>query len=170
MPLTSKLRVAVGATQNNVLDLGSVSASLAKDYTVSLADGSGAGQADRVFHDTRTLAASTGEDIDLAGVLTDALGGPFTLARVKGLVIAAAAANTNPLVVGNGGVNAFVAPFGAAAHTVTVRPGAVLALFAGAADANGYVVGAGTGDLLRITNGGAGTPVTYDIIIIGASI
>jgi hypothetical protein len=41
-------------------------------------------------------------------------------------------------------------------------------LTAGPADALGYLVTAGTGDVLRITNGGAGA-VTYDIAIVGAS-
>jgi hypothetical protein len=58
---------------------------------------------------------------------------------------------------------------GAATHTVTVRPGGVLALFTGAADANGYAVAAGATDFLRIANSGGTTGVTYDIWIIGTS-
>lgn len=169
MPLTSKVRVAVTATQTSVLDLGTAAASIAKDYTATLASGVAAGQADRIFHDTRTLAASASEDLDLAGVLTDALGGALTLVKVKGLVIAAAAGNVNNVVVGGAATNGFVSWVGAATHTVTVRPGAVLALFAGAGDSNGYGVTAATADLLKVANGGAGTSVTYDVIILGTS-
>jgi hypothetical protein len=50
-----------------------------------------------------------------------------------------------------------------------VRPGGVLALFTGAADANGYAVAAGATDFLRIANSGGTTGVTYDIWIIGTS-
>ena len=35
--------------------------------------------------------------------------------------------------------------------------------------AAGWLVTAGTGDLLKIANGGAGSAVDYDIILIGAA-
>lgn len=169
MPLTSKMTLSVSGAQTAALDLGNVSATMAKSYAVSLTTGTAAGQADKIFHDTRTLAASANEDLDLAGTLTDALGATVTFARIKGLIIAAAAGNTNNVVVGNATSNGFVTWVGGATHTVTVRPGAVLALIAGSADATGYAVTAGTGDLLRVANSGAGTGVTYDVIVIGAS-
>jgi len=56
-----------------------------------------------------------------------------------------------------------------ATHTLTLRPGAFVAVGTGAADATGYAVTATTADLLKIANSGAGTSVTYDIHIIGAS-
>lgn len=169
MPLTSRISVAVSANQTATLDLGTAQAQLAKSYLVDLTDGTAAGRADRTFHDTRTLAASTGEDLDLAGVLLDALGGTLTFARIKGLIVSASAANANNVIVGNAASNGFVSWVGAAAHTITLRPGATFALMAGAADATGYVVTAGTADLLRVTNSGAGSTVTYDVAIIGCS-
>ena len=33
--------------------------------------------------------------------------------------------------------------------------------------AAGYAVTAGTGDILKVANSGAGTGVTYDIVIVG---
>src|SRR5688572_223704 len=169
MPLTTKLALAAGATQAATLDLGTASAVLSKGYEMSLVDGTAAGQANRIFHDTRTLAASANEDLDLAGVLTDAFGTVLTFARVKGLIVAAAAANSNNVIVGGAASNQFLTWAGAGTHTVTVRPGGVFALWTGAADATGYAVTAGTGDLLRIANSGAGTSVTYDVIVVGAS-
>ncbi|WP_282698228.1 hypothetical protein [Streptomyces sp. CC208A] len=136
--------------------------------SMSLADGTGAGKADRVWSDRRTLAASGSEDLDLADVLLDAFGGAISFARVKGIVIAAAAGNTNNVVVGNASANAW-APLLGATGTVTLRPGAFLAVGTGAADATGYAVTASTGDLLKIANSGAGSTVTYDIHVIGAS-
>jgi len=102
-------------------------------------------------------------------VLVDAFGVALAFVKVKGLVISAAAANANNVVVGNATSNGFISWVGAAAHTVTVRPGATLALMAGGADAAGYAVTAATADLLRVANGGAGTSVTYDVIIWGTS-
>jgi hypothetical protein len=169
VPLTTRLSITASAQQIAALDLASGSVQVAKPYTVNLTDGTAAGQANRIFHDTRTLAASANEDLDLAGVLTDAFGASLTFARIKGLIVAASAANANNVIVGGAASNQFVSWVGAGTHTLTVRPGGVLALMAGAADATGYAVTAGTGDLLRIANSGAGTSVSYDVILVGCS-
>lgn len=169
MALDSTLSLSLAAKQTTPLDLGEATATLSKEYRAKLVTGTSAGQVDRIFHDTRTLAASANEDLDLAGSLVDALGVALTFVKVKGLFISAAAGNTNNVVVGGAASNGFVSWVGAAAHTVIVRPGAVLGLFAGQADAAGYPVTAGTGDLLRVANSGAGTSVTYDVVVIGTS-
>lgn len=169
MPLTARLAVAASATQTAALDLASAQALLNKSYSMELADGVAAGQANRIFHDQRTLAASATEDLDLAGSLIDAFGSTLTFVKVKGLIVSAAAANTNNVIVGGASSNQFVSWAGGATHTVTVRPGAVFALFAGAADSTGYAVTAGTGDLLKIANSAGTTSVTYDVIVIGTS-
>lgn len=169
MPLTATLSVGMDATLVSALDLAEVRSRLAKTYDVALQSGVGAGQADVLWHDQRVLNASASEDLDLAGTLAGLLGGTVTFVKVKGLIIAAAPGNTNNVVVGNATSNGFNSWVGGATHTVTVRPGAVLALFAGAADAAGYAVTAGTGDLLHVANGGAGTPVTYDVVVLGTS-
>jgi hypothetical protein len=169
MTLSSRITIAVSGSQTATLDLGTATATLAKTYSAVLANGTAAGQADKVFHDTRTLAASATEDIDLAGALVDAFGTTLTFVRIKGLIIAAAAANTNNVIVGGASATQFVSWVGGATHTVTVRPGATFALMAGSADATGYVTAAGSSDLLKIANSSSGTGVTYDIIVIGAS-
>ena len=168
MSLSSSLSVAVTATQTAALDLATGSVPLAIRRAVNLSSGTAAGQADRMWSDRRTLAASGAEDLDLAGVLTDAFGATITLARVKGLYVAAAAANTNNVVVGNASSNGWATALNATG-TVTLRPGAVLCLMAGQADATGYAVTASTGDLLHIANSAAGSAVTYDVVVIGAS-
>jgi hypothetical protein len=170
MSFSSLVALNVQGAASSALDLETVSRALSKTYSVSLASGTGAGQADKYFSDTRTLAASTTEDLDLNGTgLQDAFGANLALARVKAIIVSAWAANTNNVVVGGAASNGFVTPFGGATHTVTVRPGGFIALSAGLADATGYLVTAATGDLLRIGNSGAGTSVTYDIVVIGAS-
>lgn len=169
MTLSSRITVAVSGSQTATLDLGTASATLSKSYAAILANGTAAGQADKIFHDTRTLAASATEDIDLAGALTDAFGTTLTFVRIKGLLIAAAAGNTNNVLVGGASATQFVSWCGGATHTVTVRPGAVFALMAGQADATGYVTAAGSTDLLKIANSSSGTGVNYDIVVIGCS-
>jgi hypothetical protein len=169
MPLNGTLlAVNAFAELTSTLDLGTGSAKQSLSRSMSLSNGTAAGKADRVFSDRRTLAASATEDLDLAGVLLDAFGSAITFARIKGLIIAAAAANTNNVVVGAAATNPW-ATLLSATGTVTLRPGAFLAVGTGTADATGYAVTAGTGDLLKVANSGAGTSVTYDIHIIGAS-
>jgi hypothetical protein len=133
---------------------------------LALTTGTGAGQADQIFTDRRTLPAGTSEDLDLAGTLINALGDVITFARVKGIIVIADGTNPNNLVVGNAATNPFVGPFGSAVHTHSVRPGGFYAW--GCTDATGYVVTATTADLLRILAGAGGNHI-YDIVIVGAS-
>jgi hypothetical protein len=164
---TSSVVLSVTGSQSNAIDFTTGIAPLARTYQMLYSTGTGAGSADRIWHDQRTIAPSGTDDLDLAGVLTDVFGATVTFARVKALMVAAASGNTNNVIVGNAATNGFITWVGAATHTVTVRPGGFLAL--AASDATSYAVTAGTGDLLRIANSGAGTSVVYDIVVIGAS-
>jgi len=165
--LTTRLMLELAANLSAPLDLGSVSAPLDYRKQISLANGTGDGKADLVFHDRRTIAASSTDSLDLAGSLTDPLGATLTCATVKGLLVAASPSNTNTVVVGGAASNTWATWVGDATDKVIVRPGGVLVLFA--SDATGYAVTASTGDILEIANGGGGTSVTYDIVIVGAS-
>lgn len=146
--------------------LGAVSLDLNWALDLALTEGTGANQADKIFADRRTLAASATENLDLAGVLPDPFGATLTFVTVKAIVVKASAANTNDLVIGAAGSNPFTGPLGGTSPTISVRPGGMVVL---AAPATGWTVTAGTGDILKVTNGGSGTGVTYDIIIIGTS-
>lgn len=165
MALNTRVLLDLSSELTAAFDLASGSVPLSLKRQFNWPSGTGANQADRIFHDQRTLAASGTEDLDLAGSLTDAFGATITFARVRGLIVYAAAANTNNVVVG-GDTNALLIG-GAAAHTITVRPGGLFTLFA--PDATGYAVTAGTGDILQVANSGSGTPITYDVVVIGAS-
>ncbi len=175
MPLSAQLSVQVKADQiaaTTAPDLGTLAQAthqLAIPKVVDLVDGTAAGQANVLWSDTNTLAASANTDIDLAGALTNAIGGTSVFARVKGLYIAASAANTNNVVVGAAAATQWLSLIGTATGTIILRPGASMLVMAGIADATGYTVTAGSADLLRIANSGAGTTVTYDIAIIGCS-
>ncbi|MFI1677059.1 hypothetical protein [Streptomyces sp. NPDC020607] len=168
MALTSSLSIAASAELSTALDLTTGRAPLQVRRSVSLASGTGVGQADKVFSDRRTLAASASEDLDLAGVLLDAFGATITFARVKGIIVSAAAGNTNSVVIGAASSNPWATLLNATG-TLTLRPGDAFSAHAGQANATAWAVAAGTGDLLKVANSGAGTPVTYDVVIIGAS-
>ena len=166
MTLSTKLNLKLESTQTNPLDLVTASAPLRYARSLALASGVGSRQADRIWTDTRTLAASGTENLDLAGSLVDAFGGSAVFARVKAIVVAAAAGNTNNVNFIREATNG-VPIFLAAGDGIPVQPGGAFCWFT--PSAAGVVVTAATGDLLTVTNSGAGTPVTYDIIIVGAS-
>ena len=121
------------------------------------------GQADLAFIDTRTLAGSATEDLDLAGVLADSFGATITLAQVVLIFIKAAKTNVNDVLVGNASTNGFVGPIGATG-VQRVKAGEFLLW----ASSKGWAVTGGTGDKLKIANSGAGT-AAYDIVVFGRS-
>lgn len=167
MGAQATFKLSLEALLTGTVDIGTVQHALAYGPAIVFDDGTGASQINQVFADTRTLAASATEDLDLAGGLTNALGATVTFTKVRALIIRPAATNTNNVLVGGASSNQFSTPFGAGTHTVTVRPGGLLALVA--PDATGYVVTAGTGDLLKLANSSSGTGVTYDIVILGTA-
>jgi hypothetical protein len=162
----TSLSVNFAATLNNQLDFQLATAPITYAAALGMSTGTGASQADRIFADQRTIAASGTDDLDLAGVLVDALGATITMARIRALIVKAAAANTNNVVMGVG-TNPITTILGGTTPTLNIRPGGLLVL--AAPDAVGYAVTAATADILRFANSGAGTGVTYDIVIIGAS-
>lgn len=121
-------------------------------------------QANLLYFETRTLTASSAEDLDLAGVLGDPLGTTIAAAELVALYIAAAPGNTNDVQLTRpaNGVPLFLA----ASDGLAIGP----ADFFMMTSRKGIAVTAGTGDLIHITNGGAGTSVSYDILALARTV
>lgn len=166
MGLSSEFVVKAVCTQTSALDLATGSVPLRLVQAITLTNGTGANQADMIFHDQRTLAASGTENLDLAGVLTGAFGTTLTFARIKAVIFTALSTNVNDVQVTRPSSNG-VPLFLAAGDGLSVKPGGVFAWIA--PDATGEVVTASTGDLLTVTNSGGTTGITYDVIVVGAS-
>jgi hypothetical protein len=166
MTLTSRIRVDLSALVQQVLDLAQAEVPNRFSKQYDIASGVGTAGADLVFADERTLAASGSETLDLAGVLVDSFGAVITFARIKALLVFAIDGNTNDVHVGVGASNGLATLFPVASSHVKVKPGGtLLCVMPGA----GVTVTPGTGDLLTVANSGAGTGVTYRVVIIGAS-
>lgn len=163
--LQSRLTISGSLTGTN--DLAGVKANLTPiNELFELTPGTDAlGKADLMFSDTRTLAASGTEDIDLAGVLSSAFGATITAAELVLLFIKASAANTNNVNVTRPASNG-VPIFLAAGDGRALLPGDFMLIQSRA----GIAVTAATGDLITITNSAGSTSVTYDIIVIGRSV
>lgn len=169
MPTLNMAKVAINAAFDFVtaVDVGDAKHTASWSPSYQFTDGTGANQAKAVFADTRTLAASANESLDLAGGLSDVFGNVITFTKIKALLIQAAAGNTNDVLVGGAASNGFTAWVGDATDVVKVKPGGMLAI--AAPDATGLAVTAGTGDLLKIANSAGSTGVTYTIVVIGTT-
>lgn len=166
MALTTTIRASIKATETRALDLGTPTYPLSKLVEIALSSGTGANSADLMFTDTRTVAASGTDALDLAGSLTSAYGTTLTFVELRAVLVAAASGNTNNVRVNRPASNG-VPLFLAAGDGIDVPPGGV---FLWACPADGKVtVTAGTGDLLNIDNSSSGTSVTYDVVILGVS-
>lgn len=146
-------------------DLGSADYDIAEEYRLRLTNGTGANQANNIFTDTRSLAASGSESLDLAGSLSNALGAVLTFTAIKVIRVRADPGNTNNVVVGGAPSNGFVGPFADATDKIAIPPGGMFEVVN--PSAAGRTVTPGTGDLLLVANSGAGTGVTYSIEIVG---
>lgn len=164
MALTTTIKAEIKALESSAADLATAQAPVALSVTTTLESGTSANQASKIFSDTRSVALSSNEDLDLAAVLTSALGATLTFATVKAIMIRAKATNSNNVVVGPAASNGFAGPFGDASDRVAIKPGG---MFLVTAPGTGWTVTAGTGDLLNVANSGAGTAVEYDVVIVG---
>jgi hypothetical protein len=166
--LASDLVASVTWLFQDAIDLSTVSDSSNLQYKKSLADGTLSNQADKVWHDQRTLSAGANDDLDLNALVNTLFGSTITinLARVKALlVINEATAAGEDLVLGAAASNPFLGPLGGAAHTLRCEADSCILLVN---RVDGWPCTNGSADVLRINNAGAAAN-TYKIAIIGTS-
>ncbi len=165
--VNAKIAFSIAATLAGTPgDFGDASAPLADSRSFSFKPGTGANQANNIFADKRTLAASGTENLDLSGLLQNQLNETIAFTKVRALIITADATNVNDVVVGGHATAAFASMFSDPTDKVKVKPGGMLVLVA--PDVNGYAVTATTADLLTIANSNSGTAVGYGIIVVGS--
>lgn len=165
MTLSTNIYARISAVEDIAGDLEVTRSAFAERDPIALPDGTASGKADLKWSDTRTVAPSSNEELDL-NALTDSLGRTINFAKVKALHIRAKATNVNNVVVGAAGSNPFLGPLGGTTPTITLPPGGILLLVAPAA---GWSSANGATDKLKVANSGSGTGVDYDIEIIGTS-
>jgi len=166
-PATEKANILVQIvnelTSTNPLSTAKDNMVFTKSFAIT--DGTGVNKAESIFRDRRTLTASSNEELDLNGVLTDSFGATITFTKIKAIVISAASANTNNVLVGGSAINGFINWVSDATDKIVVHPNGIFFLMN--PTSGGYGVTPATGDLLKIENSAGGTSVVYDIIIIG---
>lgn len=175
--LVSKFTVLFNSLLQNTVGVAIADGKVDLALALSLASGTGANQADRLYTTqiTRTHGSPTG-DLDLAGTLTDPIGAAMVMAKVKAFLFVAAAANVNSVVIGGGATTPISTIFfdyvatALAQPAMKLKPGGIFLLTAPAAA--GYAVTAATADKIQIANGDEDgvTSTTVDVYILGTSV
>jgi hypothetical protein len=167
-----KVTIHILSTLEKALDLSTVRDSLALEYAYALPTGSDAGQADRLFHDQRTIAAGASDDVTLRTGVSDAFGDTVSFAEVRALILRADADNGADLVLSIPVAAGLGSP-PITEQVLRIPPGGAVALIAPGVDgspATGrFAVAAGTWDVLSIVNMDLTASATYDVIVLGVS-
>lgn len=174
--LTTFLKLVGNVRQTNAADLSTpvdqinigVGTSGSQGFSVVEADwanGTATSQANEWFHDQRTVAATTADNLDLAGSLTNKFGETLTFTTIKLIFFRIISPDgTKELHIGpRGQTNPWQGPWGGTGATVYSRTMGIFLWF----DNYGYgTITAGAADVLGVYNAGSGS-LTYDVIIIG---
>jgi len=166
--LSLDLRASLTWLLQDALDLSTITDVSKLEYAASLTSGVGSEQADRIWHDERTLAAAAADELVLSALESSVFGNDVetALAKVKAvLIVVTTTASGTELTIGNAASHAWVGPFNAAGDRLKLTADAAIFLVN---KQSGWSVGVGATDVLKIANTGSGS-ATYRIVIVGTS-
>lgn len=169
--LDTELRLSLSGLLRQRDELATLTDLAKLNYAAHLPSGTLAGQADKIWHDERMLAAGASDLLTLDALAMPALGGTLSIALVKVkllLVLNTALAAGNNLHVGGAGVagDAWCGPWAddADAKSVVTADSLLLVLN----KLTGWSVTPGSANVLKLLNPG-GSSITYRIAIVGTS-
>lgn len=165
----ASIKIFTSASLTTSPNVGSTTYSFADNDVNSFFHGTGDNQINQVWTDTRTLAASTSENLDLYGGLTSALNTTINFTKLKMVHIKANESNTNDVLIGgnSAGISDMFVLGGTAAIEdvqIVVPPGGFFVL---TAPIDGFTVTNTTADMLKISNSAGGSSVEYTIKLYG---
>jgi len=149
--------------------LATVSDSSKLEYSRTFEDGTGTDQADKLWHQERTLAAGASDDWDLTSLSTALFGGTLTLslAKVKAvLLVNLSTVASDVLQLRGAASNPWFAPFNSATDHVKAPADSCVLL---TNRKTGWTVTNSSADVLRVYNPGAAA-VSYRLVIAGTSV
>lgn len=162
--LRSSIQAQLGWTWRDTSDTVPVVDTNQLLFRLALADGTGAGQADAVWHrHGRTLLADAADMLALDALPMPLFGGELYLAMqtIRAILLLNRDQSDGALVVGAAESYPWSGPFGSTSHTIAVPPGAP---FLVAHPGTGWPVQVGANMLRLAASGGS---VTYDAAILG---
>lgn len=146
-------------------DLGTVDFDLDRRFATIFKNGTGLGQANNIFADTRSLAGGANENLDLSGVLANAFTTTITAVKLKGIVIYARPTNTGNLTITQPASNGVPFMLAAGDGPAPLVPGGLFVFTI--PSAAGITVTPSTGDLINVAASGSGAN-SYDVVLIVA--
>ena len=161
--LTAKISLGFTTQYTGTADLSTPTDAMNIARAIEFTSGTGANQADLVFHDSRTLADGANEVLDLyaSGTLLTPLGTALTMTKLKALYVYNTSSDASLLI---GGGTTPVGICADATDIVKLPPGGKLIL--SAPNATGIVTS--TNKNLKFEHDGTGSStLTYEVIIIG---
>lgn len=162
MALTANFALNINWSLSKSLDLSEPKDSKALSRGPSFTNGTGANQADAIWHDKRTLGDGANETLDLASQ-TDGLGTAITISKLKALYIKNKSSDAN-LKIGAAAATP-VALFADAASDILLLPPGGEFLFT-APNATGLDIS--TNSNLKLEHDGTGeSSLDYEIIAAG---
>lgn len=170
MTINAHVKASINLSQVGANAFGGPQFNALLDAALALTNGTGANQADIAYIAERTVNTASNDDIDLAGVLSDALGTTVAAAELVAIMVKNVqkdgTANTTDLTIGAGS-NPMIGFLGATHTLGPIRPGGFFMLACGDASGIGAVT-AGTGDILRVANS-SGATNKYQICLLARS-
>lgn len=169
----NKLSIILDGEMRNFWQDGTTSALLRRRWgtlsipalSISLSYGATSGLANWAYYASRTVNATTADNLDLSGSLTDGVGNTISATKLKLLVVSIASPDgTKTLRIGpRGESNAAQLNFGGVTATDYQAVTTWHVIYEPVA---GYTITAGTGDILGIYNSSASN-LTYSILMAG---
>ena len=155
MPVTGNYSVGLEATNQSTSDSEEASVKIGRSLSGLFADGTGAGQVNKIWQDIRPLTDGGNETLDFNPTLpASGLSGAVAFTAIKAILIWAPATNTTNITI-TGTLLTMGDP---------LKPGGVK--FMADPSAAGMLVTATTKDTLVFTNS-AGAVANYGIVVVG---
>lgn len=165
----NNIQVALSFQYDNPLAIAPAKQSGSFNYLKSLADGTGAGAANKIYQNRLTIAGGATTTLDLNSTTgtptTDIFGNNLAFTKVRLLYVHHRTTTTASAITVGGNASAFKNWVADASDKVKVKNGACLLVCR--TDADGYAVVDSTGDLLDIVNLDGSNAATVDVVIIG---
>ena len=166
MTLSAQIAIKFNLSNQKALDLNTAKDIVSMSRGINFQNGTGANQANKLFHDTRPLGDAANETIDLHdGTLKDAFGDPLEIDKLKVLYIKNNSKDANLLV---GGAAATQIGLFADVTDILKLPPEGDFFFSAPGDAGVDVT---TNSDLKLEHDGTGSNgLTYDIVAVGVDV
>lgn len=163
MTIALTSRASLKGLLTSTRDAGAANVAIDEAWSKSIANGTGADQANAAYIEAFAISSGANSDVDLSGSLADPNNNTTVFTAIKELLIENDSTSVGNLVIGGAAANAWSGCFADATDKVVLKPGQCFKWTD--YSAAGSAVTAGTGDLLRLA--ASAGDVTGRIAVVG---